>query len=76
MNASGAQFLEAFLVGFEVECKIAEAIRPDHYNKGFHTTGTVGTFAAAAATAKLMRLDAAAVANTLAIASCWRPASV
>ena len=30
-GASGAAFLEAFLVGFEVECKIAEAIDPDHY---------------------------------------------
>jgi 2-methylcitrate dehydratase PrpD len=69
MDVSGARFLEAFLVGFEAECKIAEAIHPDHYNKGFHTTGTVGTFGAAAATAKLLRLDAPAVSHTLAIAS-------
>ena len=33
----GAAFLEAFLIGFEVECKIAEAIDPDHYHRGFHT---------------------------------------
>ena len=51
-HASGAAFLEAFLVGFEVECKIAEAIDPAHYNRGFHSTGTIGTFAAAAAAAK------------------------
>jgi 2-methylcitrate dehydratase PrpD len=38
---SGAAFLEAFLVGFEVECKIAEAIAPRHYDDGFHTTGTI-----------------------------------
>ena len=44
-RASGAAFLEAFLVGFEVECKIAEAIDPEHYNRGFHSTGTIGTFA-------------------------------
>src|SRR4029077_14322796 len=44
-HASGAAFLEAFLVGFEVECKIAEAIDPQHYNGGFHSTGTIGTFA-------------------------------
>ncbi len=30
-GATGAEFLEAFLIGFEVECKIAEAIDPDHY---------------------------------------------
>ena len=42
---SGAAFLEAFLVGFEVECKIAEAIDPSHYVRGFHSSGTAGTFA-------------------------------
>ena len=33
MGVSGAAFLEAFLTGFEVECKIAEAIDPTHYKK-------------------------------------------
>ena len=68
-RASGADFLEAFLVGFEVECKIAEAIDPDHYNKGFHSTGTIGTFGAAAAAAKLMHLPPAQVRHMLTIAS-------
>src|SRR5580765_1823512 len=45
-RVSGGQFLEAFLTGFEVECKIAEAIHPHHYKKGFHSSGTVGTFGA------------------------------
>src|SRR5688500_18830694 len=68
-RVSGAQFLEAFLTGFEVECKIAEAIHPHHYKKGFHSSGTVGTFGAMAASAKLLRLDREAVANALAIAA-------
>ena len=68
-RASGAAFLEAFLIGFEVECKIAEAIDPAHYTRGFHSTGTVGTFAAAAAAAKLMDLPAGAVRHMLTIAS-------
>jgi 2-methylcitrate dehydratase PrpD len=68
-NISGVQFLEAFLTGFEVECKIAEAIHPDHYKKGFHTSGTVGTFGAAVAAAKLLGLDAAQTAHMLAIAA-------
>jgi len=38
LGATGARFLEAFLIGFEVECKIAEAINPDHYKRGFHST--------------------------------------
>ena len=68
-GASGLQFLEAFLVGFEVECKIAEAINPDHYNRGFHSTGTIGTFAGAAAAAKLLKQNSATIAHALAIAS-------
>jgi 2-methylcitrate dehydratase PrpD len=44
-------------VGFEVECKLAEAIKPEHYIRGFHTTGTIGAFGAAAASSSLLRLD-------------------
>ncbi|MEJ2167154.1 MAG: MmgE/PrpD family protein [Desulfobacterales bacterium] len=56
-GASGRDFLTAFLTGFEVECKIAESIRPEHYEKGFHSSGTVGTFGAAVAAAKLIGLN-------------------
>jgi 2-methylcitrate dehydratase PrpD len=68
-RASGARVLEAFLAGFEVECKISEAIHPHHYKKGFHSSGTVGTFGAMAAAAKLLGLDPAATAHALAIAA-------
>jgi len=69
LRISGAQFLEAFLTGFEVECKIAEAIHPHHYKKGFHSSGTIGTFGAAVTAAKLLRLDRERTAHTLAIAA-------
>ncbi len=69
MALSGAAFLEAFLIGFEVECKIAEAIDPNHYVRGFHSSGTVGTFGAAAAAAKLLKLDDRQIGHMLAIAS-------
>jgi 2-methylcitrate dehydratase PrpD len=68
-HASGSQVLEAFLTGFEVECKIAEAIHPNHYQKGFHSSGTIGTFGAMVASAKLLGLGPDAVAHALAIAS-------
>jgi len=68
-RASGTAFLEAFLAGFEVECKIAEAIHPNHYKKGFHSSGTIGTFGAAVAAAKLLGLDREKLAHTLAIAA-------
>lgn len=68
-GASGEAFLEAYLVGVEVECKMAEAIDPNHYERGFHSTGTLGTFGAAAAAGKLMKLSEAQLAHMLAIAA-------
>ena len=68
-HLSGARFLEAFLTGFEVECKMAEAIHPHHYKKGFHSSGTIGTFGATVAAAKLLGLHRGATAHALAIAA-------
>ena len=56
-GVSGRDFLTAYHVGVEVECKVAEAISPRHYQDGFHSTGTCGAFGSAAAAGKLMRLD-------------------
>lgn len=64
-NVTGEEFVTAFVAGFEVECKIAEAINPDHYKHGFHTSGTIGTFGAAVAAAKLLGLDQAGIANAI-----------
>ena len=66
---SGKDLLTAYHIGVEVESKIAEAIFPRHYNDGFHTTGTIGSFGSAAACAKLRRLDASKTAFTLGIAA-------
>ncbi len=56
-GASGAEAMLAYHVGVELECKIAEAINPRHYQHGFHATATCGTYAAAAAAAKLKGLS-------------------
>lgn len=67
-EATGAQAMLAYHLAVEVECKIAEAINPRHYQDGFHATATCGTFAAAAASAKLLGLGVEATAQALAIA--------
>ena len=67
LGVSGRAMLEAFLVGFEVECKIADAIYPTHYKQGFHTSGTIGAFGAMAAAAKLLKLDRTAIAHAVGI---------
>jgi len=66
---SGRDLTLAYHVGVEVECKIAEAIAPRHYEDGFHSTGTCGPFASAAAAAKLYRFDAARCARAFGIAA-------
>jgi 2-methylcitrate dehydratase PrpD len=67
LGASGRTILEAFLIGFEVECKIADAIYPTHYKQGFHTSGTIGAFGAAAAAAKLLKLEPTQLAHAIGI---------
>jgi 2-methylcitrate dehydratase PrpD len=54
---SGADLMLAYQVGVEVECKVAEAIFPRHYQHGFHSTATCGSIGAAAGAAKLLGLD-------------------
>ncbi|KQT61876.1 MULTISPECIES: MmgE/PrpD family protein [unclassified Aureimonas] len=68
LKASGRDFMMAYHLGVEVECKIAEAIAPRHYQTGFHATATCGTFAAAAATARLMGFDVATTQRALSLA--------
>jgi 2-methylcitrate dehydratase PrpD len=65
---SGRDLMLAYHLGVEVECKIAEAIAPRHYEDGFHSTGTCGTFAAAAAAVKLHGSDVPTCARALGIA--------
>ena len=66
---SGRDLMLAYHVGVEVECKIAEAISPRHYDEGFHTTGTCGSFGSAAACAKLRGLNALQTTYALGIAA-------
>jgi 2-methylcitrate dehydratase PrpD len=68
LDASGADVFLAYQLGVEVECKISEAINPRHYQTGFHSTATCGTFASASAAGKLMGLDKEAMLRALSIA--------
>jgi len=68
LGANGREVMLAYHLGVEVECKIAEAINPRHYQTGFHSTATCGTFAAAAAAGKLMGQDVETLQRSLSIA--------
>jgi 2-methylcitrate dehydratase PrpD len=67
-KASGKAVIAAFVAGYETCCRVGMALRPGHYNRGFHATGTVGAFGAAAACAHLLGLDAEATTRALGIA--------
>src|SRR5216683_1086745 len=66
---SGKEFMLAYHIGVEVECKIAEAISPRHYQDGFHSTGTCGAFGSAAACARLFQFDLSKILNTFGLAA-------
>src|SRR6266853_3071517 len=68
-GVSGKQLTLAYHLGVEVECKIAEAISPRHYQDGFHSTGTCGPFGSAAASAKLLRFDVSKTLNVFGLAA-------
>lgn len=54
---SGYDFLTALILGVEAECRIGNCVYPDHYDRGWHITGTAGVFGAAAAVGKLLGLS-------------------
>ncbi|MGI4985386.1 MAG: MmgE/PrpD family protein, partial [Janthinobacterium lividum] len=54
---SGKDFLNALVLGVETECRIGNAVYPNHYDVGWHITGTCGVFGSAAATGKLLGLS-------------------
>ena len=66
---SGAALLEALVAGVEVACRIGNAVYPDHYDRGWHITGTAGVFGAAAAVGKLIGLDAQKLVWALGLAA-------
>jgi len=57
IGASGKDLITAFVVGVEVLGRIAFAMGPDHYARGWHTTATYGVFGATAGVSHLLGLN-------------------
>ena len=66
---SGSDFLLALVLGNEVQARIALAMSPSHYNRGWHITSTCGVFGAAAGAGKLLGLDEQRLVSALGTAS-------
>ncbi len=71
LGSTGKDILTAYLASHEITSKIGRAIveKGDHYKKGWHSTGTLGTFSSALAAAKLLNLDAEKTSNMLGLAA-------
>ncbi|MEM9105712.1 MAG: MmgE/PrpD family protein [Pseudomonadota bacterium] len=68
-RASGTAFLDAALIGVESTCRIGDWLGRSHYRAGFHQTATSGSFGAAAASARLLGLNAEQTRHALGIVS-------
>lgn len=68
-GCTGREFVSAYIFGFEVDMWLARLMVPRHYDAGWHSTGTIGIFGAAAGACRLLRLDAGGMVNALAIAA-------
>ncbi|CAB3769972.1 MmgE/PrpD family protein [Paraburkholderia humisilvae] len=68
-SMTGEALLLAFVVGVEIECRIGNAVSPSHYQRGWHITSTCGVFGAAAAAAKIIKLDNSQIAAAFGHAS-------
>ena len=69
MKASGRLFIESFVAGYETSGRVGRLVSPSHYQKGFHVTGTVGSFSAAAAAGRMLGLDDRQLAVAFGIAA-------
>ncbi len=68
-NASGRALIDALVLGIDVSCRVGSAMYPDHYDRGWHITGSTGTLGAAAACARLLKLDTQQTSMALGIAA-------
>jgi 2-methylcitrate dehydratase PrpD len=68
LGLSGERLITAFSTGVDVECILGRYAGGAHYADGWHNTGTIGTFGAAAASASLLNLDPLLTDQALGIA--------
>ena len=69
LGSSGREVIDALVIGIDVSCRVGNAMYPDHYDRGWHITGSTGTLGAAAACARLLKLDVQQTAMALGIAA-------
>jgi 2-methylcitrate dehydratase PrpD len=66
---SGADFINAMVLGFEAECRIARSVMPTMQEVGWHATGTAGVLGAAVAAGKILGLDQERMCHAIGLAA-------
>jgi len=70
VHARSSALLDAYVIGFELECRLGNVMNPRHYHqRGWHCTSSIGTVGAAAAAARMLGLGAQATQHALGIAA-------
>jgi 2-methylcitrate dehydratase PrpD len=69
LGSPGRALVDALVLGIDVSCRMGNLMYPEHYDRGWHITGSTGMLGAAAACARLMGLDAGKTAMALGIAA-------
>ncbi|RIX71764.1 MmgE/PrpD family protein, partial [Acidovorax cavernicola] len=69
LGSTGREVIDAIVLGIDVSCRVGNMMYPDHYDRGWHITGSTGTLGAAAACARLLKLDADQTQMALGIAA-------
>lgn len=68
-DASGREFVTAYVAGHEVFGRLGRALNLQHYKNGWHSTSTFGSIAAAVAVSRLLKLPASAIRMAVGIAA-------
>ena len=68
-GASGRALIDALVLGIDVSCRLGNVMYPEHYDRGWHITGSTGSIGAAAGCARLLGLDVHRTAMALGIAA-------
>jgi 2-methylcitrate dehydratase PrpD len=68
-GSSGRDVIDALVLGIDVSCRVGNMMYPEHYDRGWHITGSTGMLGAAAACSRLLRLDARKTQMALGIAA-------
>ena len=64
-NLNSKEFIESIIVGYDTAISLGKLLNPNHRNKGFHTSGTIGTFASGATATKILKLNKQEIISTL-----------